>query len=324
MNLDDKIDYFVHYTDEEFIRRFRIEKNIVHLLVHTFERNLMPRNNRKNNLDPEYQVLVALDYFSSGSFQRVTGNSCRISQPAVSRIICRVARCIARLRPKFIGLPSQQETQIIKARFRNIANMPDIVACDGTHVPIRKPSQNAAAFRNRKGYFSVNTQITCDDRLQIRDIVCRWGGSTHDSRIFDNSNLHNICEQGQIHGIILGDNGYPCRRYLLTPVLRLMTQPEIRYNEAHVSTRNVVERCIGVLKSRFRCISCDSKMRLKLETTMTVVVAVCVLHNIALLTLREAQEAIFRQVPANARLAVGGQVNANGTRFRQNFIQQNF
>lgn len=51
------------------------------------------------------------------------------------------------------------------------------------------------------------------------DIVVRHPGSTHDSVIFDRSALRVQCEQGQLNGILLGDNGYPCRPYLLTPVI---------------------------------------------------------------------------------------------------------
>ncbi|CAB3986138.1 Hypothetical predicted protein, partial [Paramuricea clavata] len=44
-------------------------------------------------------------------------------------------------------------------------------------------------------------------------------GSVHDARIFDNSRICAQFERGDIQGILLGDNGYPCRQYLMTPVI---------------------------------------------------------------------------------------------------------
>lgn len=79
---------------------------------------------------------------------------------------------------------------------------------------------------------------------------------------------------------ILGDNGYPCSNYLLTP-LSPTTQPEIRYNTSHKVTSYVVERTFGVLKRRFPSLAED--LRTKIPITLAIIVATCTLHNITLL-----------------------------------------
>ena len=169
------------------------------------------------------------------------------------------------------------ELRRVKRGFQQIANFPNVIGCiDGTHIPVKKPNQNSAAFRNRKGFYSLNTQLICDHKLKITGVVCKWGGATHDARIFENSKIFDKGEDGELDGVLLGDNGYPCKAYLLTPVLNPRNEPEARYNRSHISTRNCVERCIGVLKSKFRCLSRDSKMRLFQETNAIVVVACCV------------------------------------------------
>jgi hypothetical protein len=96
-------------------------------------------------------------------------------------------------------------------------------------------------------------QLTCDANLVIRDCVARWGGATHDAFVLRNSELWDAFEQNAYGGyILLGDSGYPCRPWLMTPVLNPTTRPEQRYNMAQKTTRAIVERCNGVLKSRFR------------------------------------------------------------------------
>ncbi|KAH7937405.1 hypothetical protein HPB49_011750 [Dermacentor silvarum] len=53
-----------------------------------------------------------------------------------------------------------------------------------------------------------------------------------------------------------GDSGYPLEPWLLTPVTgHPPTQTaEGKYNTAHSAMRSVVERCIGLLMNRFRCL----------------------------------------------------------------------
>lgn len=63
--------------------------------------------------------------------------------------------------------------------------------------------EDAEIFRNRKSYFSINTQIVCDSELMINNIVARWPGSTHDATVFINSRLRNRFEAGEFQNAIL-------------------------------------------------------------------------------------------------------------------------
>jgi len=58
------------------------------------------------------------------------------------------------------------------------------------------------------------------------------------------------------------------------------TRAELAYNAAHMKTRNIIERCFGVLKSRFRCLDKSGGTLLySAEKTCKIVVAAAVLHN---------------------------------------------
>nr|XP_027221123.1 putative nuclease HARBI1 [Penaeus vannamei] len=130
------------------------------------------------------------------------------------------------------------------------AGMPGVIGCiDGSHIPSEDQEENAELYRCRKGYFSINMQDICDAHLKFMNIIASWPGSVHDSRIFENSHVCHILEQGNHPGYLLRHSGYPCRSYLLTPVQGPTTDKERRYNTAHTKTRNVIERAFGVLKN---------------------------------------------------------------------------
>ena len=121
--------------------------------------------------------------------------------------------------------------QQLKLDFWSICAFPSVVgAIDCTHIKIQCPGgENAELFRNRKGYFSINVQAVSGPDLQILNIVARWPGSVHDARIFDNSRLCAQFERGDIPGMLLGDSGYPCRQYLMTPIRDPQTRPQRKY-----------------------------------------------------------------------------------------------
>ena len=80
---------------------------------------------------------------------------------------------------------------------------------------------------------------------------------------------------------MLGDPGYPCLPYLMTPLRNPHTQAERNYNRSQRRTRSLIERLFGVWKRRFACL--HYTLRLKLQTSFAVIIATAVLQNIAVL-----------------------------------------
>lgn len=116
--------------------------------------------------------------------------------------------------------------------------------------------------------------------MEILDIVVRYPGSTHDSRIYNRSAVRARFHGNKIPGLLLGDNGYACSHKLLTPFLTPQNDHEIRYNAAQKPTRNVVERLFGIWKRRFYCLK--GILRTELNTSIAIICATAVLHNIGL------------------------------------------
>lgn len=106
----------------------------------------------------------------------VLGDHIHVNKSTVWRVIKRVSKEIALLRPQFINMPnSADERQKIQLGFYRLHNFPRVIdAIDCTHIKIHSPKNGIGEqFRNRKGYFSLNIQAICDVNLKIMNIVAR-------------------------------------------------------------------------------------------------------------------------------------------------------
>lgn len=67
----------------------------------------------------------------------------------------------------------------------------------------------------------------------------RWPGSVHDSSIFDNSLLRAVLNNEFKGCFLFGDGGYPCRKYLMTPLLNPTTVAEKKYQLNKINISNI-------------------------------------------------------------------------------------
>ena len=119
----------------------------------------------------------------------------------------------------------------------------------GNHPP-------PAAYFNRKGYYSINCMVVVDNLKRIRHFTSRHCGSAHDSKIFGESHLRAKLERDfdpEKPRVLIGDEGYRCLKFLLTPIRedRITTESQRNYNKALSRVRITVEHSFGILKKRF-------------------------------------------------------------------------
>ena len=123
-------------------------------------------------------------------------------------------------------------------------------------------------------------QMVCDAQRRITSCVATSPGSVHDSRVFRRSGLCRLFETGVHSGFLLGDSGYPCRTFLMTPFLNPSTQAEENFNMSLCVTRVLVEQTFGILKRRFACL--HNELRTSPEQAIVYITACAVLHNLGI------------------------------------------
>jgi hypothetical protein len=157
---------------------------------------------RSNALPVDVQVLTALQFYGTGSFQWMVGRSSGLSQPAVSRAVDDVTNALCKLASTYITFPTSQQSLLNnKLSFHATAGFPNIIgAIDCTHIAIKAPADAEDAYVNRKGVHTVNIQAVCDANMRLLNVVAKWPGSTHDSFIWRTSSLRSLFEGGQVQG----------------------------------------------------------------------------------------------------------------------------
>ncbi|XP_048483147.1 putative nuclease HARBI1 isoform X2 [Plutella xylostella] len=284
------VDPFVSLPDSEFVKTFRLSKDVVKEIAADLT-PLIAKERRQDGISVMMKILIALTFYATGSYQTLVGQSAihNVSQKTVSRALRQVTAALndARIIQKYLKWPMQStERTAIKARFYEIFKIPGVLGCiDGTHIAILRPIEHEERYFNRKGYHSLNVMIICDSELNILCVDASTPGSAHDSNVWQS---HPLCQhlteaaRNGDHVFLLGDSGYPLRRTMVTPILNTVEgTPQHNFYNLHVTARNCVERCIGVLKARFRCLLAARALHYDPIMAGKIVNACCVLHNIA-------------------------------------------
>ncbi|XP_065369048.1 putative nuclease HARBI1 [Calliphora vicina] len=272
----------LNLPDEIFVQHFRLNKEGFTIIL-----NKIGNYWKSTSIPLTIQLAATLRFLAEGSFQRSVGNDLNIAmhRTTVSKCFTKMLKLLERkICPGLIKLKTpEEELKKSKQFFYEKYGIHGVIGCiDGTHVALKGPTGEEHLFFNRKGYYSINAMIICDYKMDIKAVDATRPGSSHDSFIFNMSTARNFFissyENGERGSWLLADSGYPLEPFVMTPYRNPRTICQQRFNKRHTSARNVVERTIGVLKSRFRCLS--RTLWYSPLKTVQIINICCALHNL--------------------------------------------
>nr|CAH7747703.1 unnamed protein product [Callosobruchus chinensis] len=116
--------------------------------------------------------------------------------------------------------------------------------------------------------------------------------------------------------ILIADSGYANTLHVITPLLQPTNDIQNVFNEAVTRTRNPVKRQYGVWKRRFPVLGVG--IRVQLATTLNIIVATAVLHNITIDHNEDGpiDDPEISSVNFNEEIVVGAPVGPNHTNAR--------
>ncbi|KAK8385007.1 hypothetical protein O3P69_014519 [Scylla paramamosain] len=295
--LTDPTDPLTKYTEQHFQEMYRLSKESFRELLSIIQGDLDRLDNRGRPLPAPYQLLLALHFYCTGSYQKEVGeqHGLEVSQPTVCRTIHRVSEALARRYGQFVVFPSTTQAPEIHERFYEVAQFPNVIgAIDCIHMRISNPGGTMAEqCRNSKGWYSINCQVVVGPNLCILTAIVRWGGSVPDWLIYDNSRLRRVLEQ------------------------------ERSYNRAHSSTRRRARQAFGMIRHRFQCTA--RELRSNPKTSCAVILSCFALHNFVLQRQGPQEDAEAFYAPDDVpQDRFSGECDPEGESYRQHIIHEWF
>nr|KAJ0205626.1 hypothetical protein LSAT_V11C500231220 [Lactuca sativa] len=102
----------------------------------------------------------------------------RRAKSTTSRCFHRVLHAVVALESYYIQQPKgdvvPKEIQEKKRFYPYVKNLTGVI--DGTHVRVKVPNKDAARYRGRKGYPTINVLAVCSFDLSFTYILTRWEG----------------------------------------------------------------------------------------------------------------------------------------------------
>lgn len=279
--------FFNHFR--RFREMYRLPRSLAVDFLNLIDAHMV--GNPCSDVPKTVQFCSVLNFYASGSYQRRVGSDAFafMSQTLVSRCVRAYSFVIAtKIMDQFIQFPqSAEEIKTLHDELQEIVDFPGAFAIvDGSLVALAAVSHlTEHTFLSRKGFHALNTQFVIDIKMRFLSVNARYSGSTHDSLVWRasqvNKCLRRICnEMGRRwQFFMLADNGYPLQPWLLKPYDNPSTTAQKLYNKYHRKLRSLVERAIGLLKARFRCLLGENKLRYDPTMSGYIIYACSTLHN---------------------------------------------
>ncbi|XP_030757991.1 putative nuclease HARBI1 [Sitophilus oryzae] len=279
------------YSPDDFKSHFRLRRETFEFLLNILAPYLKTKGRTgvgRPTETPEKQLLVSLCMLANQEVFRSISERFDISKSTAWSYVHKVCFLLSNHSGNFIKWPREAEAIKTMREFRRKQGFMNVLgAIDGTDIPISPPSREQNVYCNRNKYHSIILQAVCNANYIFTDVFIGYPGSTHDARVFRNSDLGQMIEENPnmlfpANSHILRDSAYKNTNYVLTPYRDNghLTQIQKNYNFKHSSTRVCIEQSFGLLKGRFRILKHVNIYRTELIPPL--VLACCVLHNICM------------------------------------------
>ncbi|XP_052882193.1 uncharacterized protein LOC128290543 [Gossypium arboreum] len=216
------------------------------------------------NMLIDEQVAMFLHIISHYLKNRVIKHHFNRSGETVSRSFHNVLNAVIRLQDVLFKKAEPITANSTDPRWKWFKNC--LGALDGTHIKVRVPTVDKSRYRTRKGDIATNMLGVCTPDMQFVYALPGWEGS-----ITDVDAGYTNCEgflapfRGQRYHLNEWHQGYQ------------LSTPEEFFNMKHASARNVIERCFGLLKLRWRILRSPSFYPVRVHNR--IIIACCLLHN---------------------------------------------
>lgn len=251
-------------------------------------------------ISPGERLAATLRYFATGNSQHSISENYRLSPPTLSRIISETSEAIySVLHAEYLASPTLQQFEETKKSFWKKWNFPQCCgAIHGKLCVIHCPNRTGGTNISYKKSVNLIFLAVCDANYNFTLVDLRAPRQPSNG-VFKNSPICSQLENGllppadilpntiesseKVPSVILGDETFPLRNYLMRPYPNRCLDDEKKiYNYRLFRAWRVIENTFGILSSRWRIFR--RPISLELETAISVVKSTIVLHNFLMQT----------------------------------------
>ena len=267
-------DNLMNYSDARFKQCLRVSKGTFEFVLSKIEADLQRKSLVEEPISPSERLAIGLYKLARGDYNytlsEMTGHGESTIRTVVMEVCAAViSRCYDHVRVHFPTTENETKEAMLTMgsewQFQYA-----YAAIDGSHIPIKCPPGGAESkkeYYNFKGFYSVVLLALVDAKLRFMWFKIGAPGNTHDSTLFQGSQLFRDIEAGEmeqfakgltlqgvvIPPLILGDGAFPLRPFISKPYSEASINPERRYFNYRLSRARMVSECaFGLLKSRWR------------------------------------------------------------------------
>ncbi|XLR01106.1 hypothetical protein S83_067304, partial [Arachis hypogaea] len=212
---------------------------------------------------------------------------CR-SGETVSKYFNKVLKAVIRIQGMLFAKATPVAEDCVDPTWRRFKGC--LGALDGTYIEVTVPESEKARYRTRKGKICTNMLGVCNREMGFVYVLSGWEGSASDSRVLRDAITRRNSLKIPHGNYYLVDAGYTNGPGFLAPYrgtryhvrewaqgARAPRNYQEYFNRVHSSTRNIIERCFGLLKKRWSILRSPSFYPVK--TQFQIIIACCLLQN---------------------------------------------
>ena len=290
------------YSDTRFKKTFRVTRRTFLFILQRIRSELQKQNVTEEPISPEERLGICLYRLGRGDYYYTIAEMVGRGLSTVNSIVHEVSKVLVEyLWQEAISsnLPKCREDFEEK-----IVDMEEFwqfpctwAALDGCHIPMKCPPGGLAAckeYHNFKNFFSIVLMALVDSNYRFIWGSCGFPGNSHDSVIFQSTNLWNSIQEGMLPNVgkqvgkvnipplIIADSAFPLRTWLMKPYTDAVLSPQQKYFNYRLSRARMVTECAyGQLKGRWRVLY--KKNESDKEQVRITVLACMVLHNVCIM-----------------------------------------
>ncbi|KAK9888187.1 hypothetical protein WA026_000456 [Henosepilachna vigintioctopunctata] len=281
-----------NYSDEDFIRSFRVNRKTAFKLIEGFknsdiyERLIKRANSRLWTITAEKTILLFLWFagHQNQAYRDIT-KKFNINPGTLFRVISDVSRYLNSIADEIIKWPNKEQQYSTKTHYLTNKGFPNVVGCIGNvSISITKPLDDFIHIWDSDEQFRFILQAVCNEQKKFIDIFVSSPGVTETSVIFNKSLVcERLNENDNKDSLLITSNFYyPLLKNLMAPYVgneKTFSSQQVHFNKKLIECCSDLDNTFILLKRRFKQLH-HVKLR---DPTRNVnfIRACCVLHNIA-------------------------------------------